>query len=85
MVFSPFSSSMGWLGVWAAGDGWFLPAPVGLAFDDEFVSGGGEPVHGGMGQQWVGHHGQSFLGGPVRGDHGGGPLVAFDTDLRLTE
>jgi hypothetical protein len=29
-----------------AGDGWFLAAPVGLSFDDEFVGGGGEPVDG---------------------------------------
>jgi hypothetical protein len=29
-------------------DGWFLAAPVGLSFDDEFVGGGGEPVDGGQ-------------------------------------
>src|SRR5512135_3869947 len=65
----------------AGGDGWFLAAPVGLAFDDEFVGGGGEPVDGGLGQQRVGHHRQPLLGGPVRGHHGGGPLVAFDAEL----
>jgi len=41
-------------------DGWFLAAPVGLSFDDEFVGGGGEPVDGGLGEQRVGHHGQPF-------------------------
>ncbi len=30
-------------------DGGFLAAPVGLAFDDEFVGGGGEAVDGGLG------------------------------------
>jgi hypothetical protein len=38
-------------------DGWFLAAPVGLAFDDEFVGGGDEAVDGGLGEQRVGHHG----------------------------
>jgi hypothetical protein len=33
----------------AAGDGWFLAAPVGLAFDDEFVGGGDEAVDRGLG------------------------------------
>ena len=37
-------------------DYWFLAAPVGLAFDDQFVGGGGEAVDGGLGEQWVGHH-----------------------------
>ena len=41
-------------------DGWFLAAPVGLSFDDEFVGGGGKPVDGGLGKQRVGHHGQPF-------------------------
>ena len=40
----------------AVGDGWFLAAPVGLSFDDEFVGGGDEAVDGGLGEQWVGHH-----------------------------
>jgi len=31
-------------------DGWFLAAPVGLAFDDEFVGGGDEAVDGGLGE-----------------------------------
>src|SRR5947199_10381564 len=64
-----------------AGDGWFLAAPIGLAFDDEFVCGGGEPVHGGLGQERVGHDAQPLFRGPVGGDHGGGALVAFDADL----
>ena len=37
-------------------DGGFLAAPVGLAFDDQFVGGGDEPVDGGLGEQRVGHH-----------------------------
>ena len=32
-------------------DGWFLAAPVGLSFDEEFVGGGGKPVDGGLGEQ----------------------------------
>src|SRR6266567_2833687 len=64
-----------------AGDGWFLAPPVGLAFDDQLVGGGDEPVDGGLGEQRVGHHGQPFLGGAVGGHHGGGPLVAFDAEL----
>jgi periplasmic divalent cation tolerance protein len=31
-------------------DGWILAAPVGIAFDDQFVGGGGEPVNGGLGE-----------------------------------
>ena len=49
-------------------DGWFLAAPVGLSFDDQFVGGGGEPVDGGLGEQRVGHHGLSFP--PDRGGIG---------------
>jgi hypothetical protein len=26
------------------------------------VGGGDEPVDGGLGEQWVGHHGQPFVG-----------------------
>ena len=37
-------------------DGWFLAAPVGLAFDDQLVGGGDEAVDGGLGEQRVGHH-----------------------------
>src|SRR5262252_1505656 len=62
-------------------DGWFLAAPVGLAFDDQFVGGGGEPVDGGLGQQRAGHHGQPLLSGAVGGHHGGGPLVTLDAQL----
>jgi hypothetical protein len=40
-----------------AADCWFWAAPVGLTFDDQVVSGGGEPVDGGLGEQRVGHHG----------------------------
>jgi hypothetical protein len=39
-----------------------LAAAVGVSFDDEFVGGGGESVDGGLGQQWVGHHGQPLTG-----------------------
>jgi hypothetical protein len=42
------------LAAWLAGrrrDGWFLPAPVGLAVEDEFVGGGLEPVDGRLGEQ----------------------------------
>ena len=45
--------------VWAADDG-LLAVPVGLAFDDEFVGGGGEAVDGGLGEERVGHHGEPF-------------------------
>jgi len=40
-----------------AGDGWFLAAAVGLAFDGELVGGGGEAVDDG-GEEGVGHHGK---------------------------
>jgi hypothetical protein len=39
----------------AAGDGRFLALAVGLAVEDEFVSGGLEPVDGGLGEERVGH------------------------------
>src|SRR5438045_4231591 len=68
-------------GAGGAVDGWFLAAPAGLAFDDQFVGGGGEPVDRGLGEQWAGHHGQPLLGGAVGGGHGGGPLVAVDAEL----
>ena len=42
------------------GCGRALAAAVGVAFDDEFVAGGGEPVDGGLGQQRVGHQTQPF-------------------------
>ena len=35
----------------------FLAASVGVAFDDELVGGGDEPVDGGLGEERVGHHG----------------------------
>ena len=44
------------------GEAGFLALPVGLAFDDEFVGGRLQPVHGGLGEEWIGHHGQD-LGG----------------------
>ena len=62
-------------------DGWFLAAPVGLVFDDQFVGGGGEPVDGGLGEQGVGHHGEPFVGGAVGGDDGRCFVVAFDAEL----
>ena len=58
-----------------------LALPVGLAFDDEFVGGRLQSVHRGLGQQWVGHHGQDFRGLAVAGDDGGGGAVAFDDEL----
>src|SRR5215510_8702748 len=62
-------------------DGWFLAAPVGLSFDDQFVGGGDEAVDGGLGEQRVGHHREPFFGGAVGGHDGGGALVAFDAEL----
>jgi hypothetical protein len=59
----------------------FLALPVGLAFDDEFVGGRLQPVHRGLGQQWIGHHGQDLGGFSVAGDVGGGLAVAFDDEL----
>ena len=38
-----------WGVVGSAVNCWLLAAPVGLAFDDEFVGGGGEAVDGGLG------------------------------------
>ena len=43
----------------------FLAAPVGRAFDDEFVGGGGQSIDRRLGQQWVGHDGQPFVGAAV--------------------
>ena len=63
------------------GCGRALAAAVGVAFDDELVAGGGEPVDGGLGQERVGHEGQPFAGVAVGGDDGGGPAVAFGDDL----
>src|SRR6185437_3653968 len=63
------------------GDGWFLAVPVGRAFDDEFVGGGGEAVDCGLGQERVGHHGEPFLGGAVGGHDGRGFPVPFDAEL----
>src|SRR2546430_17685170 len=62
-------------------DGWFLAAPVGLAFDDELVGGGGEAVDGGLGEQRGGHHGQPFLGGAGGGGPGGGGAVGPGPDV----
>jgi hypothetical protein len=50
------------------GRGGALAAAVGVAFDDELVAGGGEPVDGGLGQQRVGHQGEPFAGVAVGGD-----------------
>jgi hypothetical protein len=52
--------------------------PVGGAFDDEGVCCGGESVDGGLGQEWVAHHGQPFGGFAIRGADGRGFAVAFD-------
>ena len=46
---------MVWLGgVVNCGWGQALAAAVGVAFDDALVAGGGEPVDGGLGEQWIG-------------------------------
>ncbi len=37
-----------------------LALAVGVAFDDELVAGGGEPVDGGLGQQLVVHGAEPF-------------------------
>jgi hypothetical protein len=37
-----------------------LALAVGVAFDDELVAGGGEPVDGGLGQQLVVHEAEPF-------------------------
>jgi hypothetical protein len=63
------------------GDGGFLALSVGLAFDDEFVGGGLEPVHRGLGQEWVGHHGQDLWWFVVAGDDGRSLAAAFDDQL----
>ena len=47
------------------GCGGALAAAVGVAFDDELVAGGGEPVDGGLGEQRVGHEREPFN----RGSH----------------
>src|SRR5579871_6815047 len=48
-----------------------LAFAVGLAFHDELVAGGGEPVDGGLGQELVVHEAEPFVWGSVRGDDGG--------------
>src|SRR5258708_17095101 len=58
-----------------------MAGAVGVAFDDELVAGGGEPVDGGLGQERVGHEREPFAGVAVGGDDGGGPAVAFGDDL----
>src|SRR5216683_7865991 len=60
-----------------------LALAVGVAFDDELVAGGGEPVDGGLGQQLVVHEAGPFIGGPVGGDDGG--VVAVPGDGQLVE
>src|SRR5260221_5720696 len=59
---------------WGAGGA--LSFAVGVAFDDELVAGGGEPVDGGLGEELVVHEGEPFVGGAVGGDDGGGLAVA---------
>jgi len=49
------------------GRGGSLAAAVGVAFDDELVAGGGEPVDGGLGEQRVGHEREPFAGVAVGG------------------
>lgn len=52
-----------------------------LAFDDEFVRRGGEPVHGCLSEQWVGHDSQPFVGRSVGGQHRRGLLVSRDDEF----
>src|SRR5207248_6884973 len=52
------------------GHGRALPAAVGVALDDEFVTGADETVDGGLGEQRVCHVGQPLIRLPVGGDHG---------------
>jgi hypothetical protein len=40
-----------------------------------------QPVHGGLGEQWVGHHGQDLGAFAVAGDDGRRVAVAFDDEL----
>src|SRR5215211_2156743 len=61
--------------------GGLLAASVGLAFDDELVGGGDQPVDGRLREEWVGHHRQPLIRGAVGGHHGGGALVAFHAQL----
>lgn len=60
-----------------AGEGGFLSLPVALAFDDEFEGSGLQTVDGGLGQQWVGHHGHHLRRLLVGGDDRGRVPVAF--------
>src|SRR5260221_2068245 len=64
---------------WGAGGA--LSFAVGVAFDDELVAGGGEPVDGGLGEELVVHEGEPFVGGAVGGDDGGVLAVAGDGEL----
>jgi hypothetical protein len=57
------------------------PAPVGLAFDDEFVSGAGEPVDGALGADRIGEGGEPFIGSAVGGDDHGAGAMPLDHDL----
>jgi hypothetical protein len=50
MVMVHVSSSRGQSGHAGVGELWSLLPPVGLAFDDELLAGGGEPVDGGLGE-----------------------------------
>src|SRR5258707_13312039 len=61
---------------WGAGGA--LSFAVGVAFDDELVAGGGEPVDGGLGEELVVHEGGPFVGGAVGGDDCGVLGVAGD-------
>ena len=58
-----------------------LPFAVGVAFDDEWVAGGGEPVDGGLCEQRVVHEAEPFIRGPVRGADGGVAAVPGDGQL----
>ena len=60
-----------------------LALAVGVAFDDELVAGGGEPVDGGLGEQLVVHEAEPFIRGPVGGGDGG--VMAVPGDGQLVE
>ena len=52
-------------------------AAIGLAFQDELVGSGLQPVDGGLGQERIRELAEPFDGLPVGGDHGGRSAVAL--------
>ncbi len=65
----------------ASGSAGQVSLPVGRAFDDQDVCCWGEPVNGGLGQEWLAHHGELLGGFAVGGADGRGFAVAFDDDF----